>query len=82
MSQINDIITGWSNLIRDKFNNTNNDEPIRKLKICKECTLITKTMLCNPNKSVTTKDGVIVYGCGCFLPAKVRSESLCPLNKW
>lgn len=94
MSIINDIITGWSKLISDKVQIKKNTEAIRKMEICQKCNLITQHLTCNPNNTGTVvrtyqdkkrkiiKMGSIVSGCGCYLPAKVRSQSQCPLNKW
>lgn len=44
-----------------------NEEQLEKLKICSTCPF-------NVNKCCTK--------CGCYIPAKVRSNSKCPLKKF
>jgi len=93
MSKLNDIVVGWSGLLKDKITNNNDSDADIKLSICRKCSLSTKTLICNPNKKgviektyiydgKTFNKGDIEYGCGCYLPAKVKSNSICPLNKW
>lgn len=67
MSKFNEIIDGWVNYI---FPNDNVEATAKmRLKLCLECDKITKKNTCKI--------------CGCFIPAKVRSEkSSCPENKW
>lgn len=71
MSNINDtlnqIYDGWKNYI---FPNKKIEEIAKhRIKICIECEKIKKGNFC----------GV----CGCWTPAKVRSEkSTCPIKKW
>ena len=93
MSKINDILIGWSKYVRDKVVGHVDDEVKRKIKICESCPLITPNLVCNPYKQGVVektyethvgvvRKGMMVSGCGCFLPAKVRSDSQCPLRKW
>ena len=88
-----DVVKGWTNLIKDVISKETNEETKRKILICKECDLLTKTLNCNPTKKGTVvKDftcrnnkynvGQIRRGCGCYIPAKARSSSCCPLGKW
>ena len=64
MSKINSIFVGWKNLLLG----LETEEQKQKLKICMECTYVTKKKTCSL--------------CGCYVPAKVKSDSKCPQNKW
>jgi len=68
MNQLEEIYEGWKNLV---FPNKETEELAKKrIKLC---------VSCDQFKQVTKRCGA----CGCFMPAKVRSEqSKCPLNKW
>lgn len=43
-------------------------EQKEKLEVCITCPYVTKNKTCSL--------------CGCYIPAKVKSDSKCPLNKW
>jgi hypothetical protein len=85
-SQIQQIFTGWANVVKDKFNLLDNETRAlaeNRMKICNSCELRVGGT-CSPNKTgkhmVT---GVETKGCGCGLAAKTLSpESHCPLAKW
>ena len=67
MSHLNEIIAGWKNYI---FPNKDIEKlAIDRMEICLACPKL--------------KDNKRCAMCGCFMPAKVRSElSTCPLKKW
>ena len=67
MSQLTEIITGWKNYV---FPNKKVEElAIERMEICLGCPKL--------------KDNKRCAMCGCFMPAKVRSEmSTCPLKNW
>lgn len=66
---LKNILIGWGNLVLRPEHLT----PImeKRMLICDTCPIRTGT-LCDEAKG----------GCGCFLPAKNRSDSKCPKNKW
>ena len=66
---IKDILIGWGNLIFKPEYLT----PImeRRMLICDKCPTMTGSK-CDIEKG----------GCGCFLPAKNRSDSKCPQGRW
>lgn len=67
MSQLSEIYNGWKNLT---FPNKDVEEIAKKrIIICVDCDRLTNRNICS--------------ACGCFMPAKVRSEkSRCKLGKW
>jgi hypothetical protein len=67
MSQLSEIIAGWGNFV---FRNEKVEEiAIERMTICLDCPKLKENKRCSL--------------CGCFMPAKVRSEhSSCPLKKW
>lgn len=67
MSNIKEIIDGWKNYL---FKSKEHEKlAINRMSTCLECDKLTKTKRCSE--------------CGCFMPAKVRTEkSKCPLGKW
>jgi len=84
--QINQILEGWGNLIKDSLNILH--PPIKavaeiRLKHCDKCP-IRKNNICDPNKTienVITKK--LVKGCGCNIAAKTLSmKAQCPASKW
>lgn len=86
MGQINEILTGWGNTVRDRLGFL--DEPtrlegIRRLEICNKCSMRNGNR-CDTNKvGYHVKTGQEMRGCGCNLSAKTLSpESHCPLGKW
>ncbi len=92
--EIKNIYEGWRNLLREKiFENVDDPIAAKKIEICSNCKLLTKMLTCNPNISEKIKhefyygkqlrkQGETYHGCGCFIPAKARSKSKCPLGKW
>lgn len=68
MSKLNEIYTGWKNLIFE--NETIEIIAKERIRICvEECTELSEINTCKQ--------------CGCYIPAKCRSQqSRCPLNKW
>ena len=67
MSKLQEIINGWGNYV---FPNEKMEEIAKtRMSICLDCENLKKTNTCAL--------------CGCFMPAKVRSEkSKCNINKW
>lgn len=67
-----EIYNGWKNVI---FSSPEIEKMAKeRAKICVECIINDKPGMRN-NKTCRI--------CGCFIPAKVRSEkSKCPLKKW
>ena len=86
MSKINEILTGWANSIKDRFNNLNpeiKDISDKRLNICNECSMRNGS-ICDPRRhSNNVVTGKLTRGCGCNLLAKTMSPlSTCPLSKW
>ena len=86
MGQINEILNGWGNLIKNTFGLL--DEQTRKLaenrlEHCNICTNRTQN-ICDPNKHILNiKTKEFVKGCGCNIAAKTLSrKSQCPAGKW
>jgi hypothetical protein len=85
-SQVEQILTGWGNLIKSAFVDLDKDLKdlsSKRLIICDGCHM-RNGGTCNPSmkgKHVVT--GVETTGCGCRLSAKTLSPgSTCPLGKW
>lgn len=72
MSKLEEIINGWGNYI---FKNKEVEELAKK-----------RLSICLDNQGKNDKcmsDRNFCNNCGCFIPAKVRSEtSQCPKRKW
>ena len=65
-----DIYVGFKNHLKDKMNTLDpkiKEEGERRLSICNTCP-----------KRLAMNCSV----CGCYLPAKVLSDSDCPIGKW
>lgn len=84
--QIKNILTGWGNLVKDKFNLL--DESIKymasvRMIYCNGCP-IRKNNRCDPQSQIKNLvTGEIVNGCGCNIAAKTLDpESRCPAGKW
>ena len=84
--QINQILEGWGNLVKDKLNLLH--PPIKavaemRLQHCDKCP-IRKNNICDPNSTIThiiTKKPV--KGCGCNIAAKtLATQAQCPAGKW
>lgn len=85
-NKIKNILNGWANLIKDRFNTL--DPDLKKiseerLNICDSCD-IRLGSICDPRKmGIHIKTGKLSRGCGCNLPAKSMSPRVnCPLGKW
>jgi len=66
---LDEIFTGWKNYIWE--NPAVEVEAKRRMAVCvsNSCQKFTRRKICE--------------GCGCFMPAKVRSlKSKCPIGKW
>ena len=91
---VKDVYEGWRNLFKSLILKKETDElVIKKMNICASCDLLTKKLFCNKNKKGEVirdfqygkqfrKKGELYNGCGCYIPAKARSKSTCPLGKW
>ena len=84
--QINQIIEGWGNLVKDKLNLLH--PPIKavaesRLKICDACS-IRKNNICDTNQTITNiQTKKLVKGCGCNIAAKTLAMAAqCPAGKW
>ena len=85
-STIEQILTGWGNLVKSHFVDLNPElkaESESRLKICNSCDMRSGGT-CAPNKEGKhIKTGKMTRGCGCRLAAKALSpNSECPLGKW
>lgn len=85
-TQISQILTGWANVVKDKFNSLDPDLKElgeARMTICNGCDLRVGGT-CSPHKTGThVETGEIVKGCGCGLAAKTLSPtSHCPLGRW
>lgn len=84
--QLENILTGWGNLVKDKFNLLDEDTKyIASIRMmhCNGCP-IRKNNVCDPNgqiKNLVT--GKLVKGCGCNVAAKTLApKAHCPAAKW
>lgn len=85
-TQIEQIITGWANVIKDRFNILDPEVKVlseTRLLACNECHMRTGNK-CDPNKiGRHEQTGLDTRGCGCNISAKTLSpQSICPLGKW
>ena len=85
-SQIEQILTGWGNLVKSHFVDLAPElktESEKRLNICNTCDM-RNGGTCNPQKTgIHVVTGQEVRGCGCRLAAKALSPgSVCPLGKW
>ena len=86
MAKIVDILDGWANLVKDRFNRLDKETKElseERLNICDSCD-IRLGSVCNPSKyGVNIQTGKLSRGCGCNIAAKTMvSASRCPLGKW
>lgn len=67
LDKFNEIVLGWKNIV---FKSEEVEKMAKdRLLSCLKCQYITKRKTCSK--------------CGCYIPAKVRSEkSKCPKNYW
>ncbi len=96
--QINHILEGWGNVVKDKFDllpPEKKEKSAKRLQTCNGCLLRNNNTCSTKKKSVVVKDffynhlnqhrkqGEIKQGCGCNLSAKSLCEDCqCPLGKW
>tara|TARA_B110000879_G_scaffold195704_1_gene264652 strand:- start:41 stop:391 length:351 start_codon:yes stop_codon:yes gene_type:complete len=85
-SQIEQIFTGWANVVKDRFNILDDKTKALaelRMKVCNDCSLRVGGT-CSPKKTgLHAQTGVETKGCGCGLAAKTLSPaSHCPLGKW
>ena len=85
-SQIEQILTGWGNLVKSHFVDLEPNlkaESEKRLTTCNSCDM-RNGGTCSPNKTgIHVITGEEVRGCGCRLAAKALSPgSVCPLGKW
>ena len=83
---INQIINGWANLLKDKLGLLDPKfKEVAELRLmnCHKCH-IRDGLICSPNrKGINIVTGKLTKGCGCVITAKVMAEdSFCPLLKW
>jgi len=86
VEKIKNILDGWANLIKDRFNELEphvKEISQERLSICDSCD-IRLGSICNPRKmGIHIKTGKLSKGCGCNIAAKTMSvRSQCPLGKW
>lgn len=86
MSKINEILVGWANTVKDRFNSLHpeiKEISEKRLNICNECPMRNGS-ICDPRRmSLNESTGKLTRGCGCNLLAKTMSpNSKCPLSKW
>ena len=84
-TQIEQIITGWANVVKDRFNLLDpNVKALSESRLfsCDVCIMRTGNK-CDPSKIGThEKTGHATRGCGCNISAKTLSpRSVCPLGK-
>lgn len=78
---IKNILTGWKNFL-DKSEVT---EAIAKERatVCAACPLARQgKLLAFVKDTLKEVEGAYCKACGCPLSAKVRSNDICPNNKW
>lgn len=78
---IKEILTGWKNFV----NKSEVTEAIamQRATICAGCPEIRKgKLLAFIKDSLIEINGAYCKKCGCPLSAKVRSNDICPMNKW
>ena len=93
---INHIISGFKNLLKDKLGNLDPQTKqiaLERYKHCASCPLKAKNMCSNKAIEFAVKDFIYLreqrlkgepyYGCGCYLGAKIVSpQASCPIGKW
>ncbi|MEC4050661.1 hypothetical protein OX284_014575 [Flavobacterium sp. SUN046] len=88
MSNLKNILNGWSNYLIGS-DQTTNEEAKRRASICSECPIATDGIhtAILPDFSIKEIQGMYCSsekgGCGCPLSPAVRSKNHnCPKNKW
>lgn len=86
MSKINEILQGWGNVIKDRFNAVDINTKalsVKRLVICDNCDIRSGNSCSTSNSGKDILTGDIKTGCGCNISAKTLSpSSKCPLSKW
>lgn len=88
--KLNDIIKGFGNYWFD--NDSVKESANIKANVCASCPLNVNNYCSKRVNGKAVKDfqyneelrfeGKEYPGCGCFLPAKLKSDSQCPLGNW
>jgi len=80
------IITGWANLLRDRFDVLPDDlkqMAEERLIICNSCHMREQNTCMTNRTGINIETGKVRKGCGCNLSAKTLDpNSECPLAKW
>ena len=80
------IFTGWGNLMKSHFMNLSPDLKTlgeTRLKLCNVCEMRNGGSCSTSKEGIHVVTGQKVRGCGCRLAAKALSPgSVCPLGKW
>jgi hypothetical protein len=83
---IEQILTGWGNLVKSHFVELEPElkaEGQKRLEICNSCPMRINGTCSTSRQGRHIKTGVMMNGCGCRLAAKALSPgSECPLGKW
>jgi hypothetical protein len=86
VSQIEEILTGWGNLVKSHFMELDSDlkaQSQSRLEICNGCDMRNWGTCSTQREGRHVVTGEMVRGCGCRLAAKALSpKSSCPLGKW
>lgn len=81
MLNLKHILTGWKNYL-DKSEVTESLAR-QRAKVCAACPLAKHgKLLAFVKDSLTEIEGAYCGSCGCVLSAKIRSNDICPENKW
>jgi len=85
MSQLNEIINGWANVVKDKIGTL--DPKIKQLAenrllLCNSCNMRIENTCSTKRVGINKITKKETTGCGCNISAKTLSpESKCPLRK-
>lgn len=78
---IKQILTGWKNFILKS--EVTESLAKQRAKLCSTCPSARQgKLLVFIKDSLTEIEGVYCQKCGCPLSAKVRSNDICPIQKW
>ena len=86
MSKINEILSGWANVIYGNLGLLDDETRLmaqQRLEICNPCPVRLNNS-CSPQIEIqNVVSGEMVKGCGCNIAAKTLSpQSSCPASKW
>lgn len=85
-THIKQILDGWANVVKDKFNILDPATKIlgeSRMKICDGCSLRIASSCSTKKTGIHLETGIETKGCGCGLAAKTLSPNThCPLAKW